>query len=420
MPRLLLGIAPGWERRLPRYAGWIAYGTLLGVMLGLVILSLVQAGNLNNFMSRSDVPAFYVGARIVLTGRSNHLYDMALQSAVHAQTIQPYGAVGLDSFVHPPWTALAFAPLGLLAFPAAYEVCGVLVLLLAAGCLRSIMARATHTSADPRLLWIVALGFPPLCFAFLLNQLPPMLVWLSLTAATSAFLAGRERTAGAWLVLGLIKPQLLLGLLVALVAARSRRALVVFALGTAAVGGVSALVFGNWLPNYLTFLTHYAQAGNQELTWKMQNWRGLVYHLLGSEHSVAALGLLGALTVVSLGAIVAICRPSAQRRGPAMEVRLSLAIILGLLVNPHVYIYDVVILLGPGFVLWRASVAGRADFLRGWLLAGPFVGLLAQFGPQATLIQIGPAYLAVLLLAVAWAWPRLGPAQQAVGVLTSS
>ena len=64
--------------RLPFYAAVIAYGGLLGAGLALLVLLFARAGGLAGLAALSDVPAFYIGARLVLTGQSATLYDMSL------------------------------------------------------------------------------------------------------------------------------------------------------------------------------------------------------------------------------------------------------------------------------------------------------------------------------------------------------
>jgi hypothetical protein len=416
--------AGGVRARIPFYAALIAYGGLLGAGLALLVLLLAQVGSLTGLATISDVPAFYIGARMVLAGQSDALYDMGLQSRLHTELIAPYGPVGLDPFVHPPYFALFVAPLGLLALPAAYLVCTALNLTAVAYTLRRLVA-GMWPARDRRIVLLACLSLPPLYVGMMLGQLPPILVWLSLTGALGALAANGERQAGLWLILGLVKPQILIAPLLALLVARRWRTLLVFGAGTAAVAGVSFLIMGFWIPEYLRFLGDYVRPGSpiSEIPDKMQNWRGLVYHLLGADSGPIAAGPIGALTVASVGTVVVICWPRGGPQHPGWDVRFAVVILLGLLINPHFYPYDALIALTPGVVLWRAAASPetRARAVRTLLALGPLAGLIAETG-SPPLIQVGPWYLLLLLLAVAWAWSALSakldpappsPAQQA-------
>lgn len=402
--------ATDMRARLPFYAAVITYGGLLGAGLGLLVLLFTQVGSLAGLAALSDVPAFYIGARLVLTGQSATLYDMGLQSRLHAELIAPYGPVGLDPFVHPPYVALLAAPLGLLPFPAAYLICTAINLAAAAYTLRRLVAGAWPTR-ERRIVLLACLSLPPLYIGMLLGQLPPILVWLSLTGALGALAAGRSRPAGLWLILGLVKPQLLIAPLLALLVARRWRALLMFGAGAVALVGVSLPALGFWIPEYLRFLGDYVRPDSpiSEIPDKMQNWRGLVYHLLGSDSGALAAGAIGALTAGSVLAVVAICWPRARSQRPGWGVRFAIVILLGLLINPHFYPYDALIALTPGVVLWRAAGGAdpRARMARALLALGPLAGLIAETG-SPPLIQVGPWYLFLLLLAVGRAWPALG------------
>src|SRR5207249_8424225 len=104
--------------------------------------------------------------------------------------------------------------------------------------------------------------------------------------------------------------------------------------------------------------------------------------------------LVSGLTLLSVALAIAICWPRRPGTRPGWDVRFSVAILLGLLVNPHLYLHDAVVALVPGFVLWRASSGGdvRVRVLRGVLLAGPFVARLAlSWAPPV--VEIGSWYL---------------------------
>src|SRR5439155_21604982 len=136
------------------------------------------------------------------------------------------------------------------------------------------------------------------------------LVLFSVTSALLALRAGHEVQAGAWLILGLLKPQLLLGVGLVLLVTRHWRVLAVWAAGGAGLVGASFLAFGNWLPSYSAYLANYLDnpaLGDQPAL--MQNWRGSVYMLLHTSPAP----LVSGLTLLGLGLLVVLCWPGRPR-----------------------------------------------------------------------------------------------------------
>jgi hypothetical protein len=388
--------------RAPLYLAWVGYGALAVLGLAVWVLAVVGAGSFGAYATRADFAGEYVGATLVWDGQASRLYDVPTQEALHEARVQTYGPALLPIFNYPAWNALLLAPLAALPYPAAFLI-WVGVNVLAAALSLTFLIGLTGVSGRDRVLFsIAALAFLPFVLTLLLGQLG-ILILLSLCGALVALRADRGYEAGAWLVLGLAKPQLIALPLLALLVLRCWRPLVTFALGLLALTGASLLLLGNWIPSYLILLRDFVshQLGG-DIPERMENWRGLVYHLLGTDSTALAGGLITALTVAGVGVVVALCwrRPA----GGSPEIPFAVAVLLGLLSNPHFYLYDAVIALLPGFILWRAAPQARA--LRLALALAPGVFVLAQFW-HPPLIQIGAWYLVLVLLLVWQAWPTL-------------
>jgi hypothetical protein len=400
--------SPGIERRLPIYAALIGYGGILLSMLAHVVRLFIDAGGLAPFITRQDFVGIYLGARMVATGQTAQLYDLQAQFRLQEELMTPYAPlVHTLYFVYPAWIALLLAPLALLPYTSAFLTwAGVNV--AAAGVAVTRLVRATTRSANERaFLLLVAVGFVPLWYTLWQGQ-TGILVLLSLTGALLSLRAGHDRAAGAWLVLGIIKPQLIALPVLALLVSRRWVPVAVLTAGGAIILALSLLALGNWLPEYAQALSTYvsigASAGDDPAI--MHNWRGLLHRLLGTETTLLARGLAAALTAFSVALVVALSWPRQRRSGPSWEVRFAVAVLLGLLVNPHFYLQDAVVALVPGFVLWQASSWDnpRLRLLRVVLLAGPFVARLAlSWAPPV--VEIGSWYLALLVGITLWAWP---------------
>ncbi|HUS14270.1 MAG TPA: glycosyltransferase family 87 protein, partial [Chloroflexia bacterium] len=281
------------------------------------------------------------------------------------------------------------------------------------------LATAMGATRNERvLLTLAGLGFVPLAYALWQGQLSAVHL-LALTEAVLALRAGAERKAGLWLLVGLLKPQTSVATVLGLLALRRWRALQSFAAGCGVLLTASWFAFGNWIPAYLSFMADFMNSTGpmRESVAAMYNWRAVVFGLLGTDRSPAALGLLGALSAFSLLAAAMICGPRAGRPRASWEVRLAVALLLGHLANPHAYLHALTVALVPGFMLWRAAAGPgtRRQMVRAVLAAAPFAAVVAPVWRSAGPLAIGPAYIVILLLVVGWAWPQLmeGAAVQA-------
>jgi hypothetical protein len=152
---------------------------------------------------------------------------------------------------------------------------------------------------------VAGAGFVPVLLGLLQGQFQ-LLPLLGITAALLALEAGHPRRASRWLLLGLMKPYLLLGVVLMLAVRRHWGVLVPFALGTAVIGIGSLGVLDNWLPAYVDLLAQMERAGAAlgDYPAAMQNWRALVLLTTGAEAPL----VVGALTVGSVAALVGIAR----------------------------------------------------------------------------------------------------------------
>jgi hypothetical protein len=373
----------------PSLAGFLR---VLPVGLGLsmallyaVVLQLTGVARDQDVLLRfNDYPAFLTGARLVVAGQAALLYDPAAQEPAQAAIVggDVVRARGLLPYNHLPFLALALAPLAGLPVLTSYAVwmaatalALALALALLTGELLAYERRRTPSTIWAAIgLWGLALGFLPLAQSLLVAQVTPW-VLLGLAGATRALRAGHDGAAGAWLALGLLKPQVILVPLLVLLIMRRGRAVLAF--GAVAAGGLAlaTLALGDpgWPRAYLALLGQVAGAEGAGAIQPvlMMNWRGLL------AQAAATLGLSGpggaaawvfplslvlsALTVVGLGVawLRSGWRPAGQATLPgpgarAWDLRWAATILAGLLASPHLPAYELALWLVPAVLLWRA------------------------------------------------------------------
>ncbi|MDQ2808921.1 MAG: DUF2029 domain-containing protein [Chloroflexota bacterium] len=375
--------------------------------VGLFAFYLSQQPDLLRDATRRDFITVYVGGQIVLKGQLTHLYDIPLQTQLAYAATVPYPPALLPN-VYPPWNSYLLAALAWLPYDLAYWLWFLLNLAVAAWAIYGLLLLTRPSATDRPVLLLAAWGFAPLFHSLWQGQMS-VIALLGLTGAVLMFRRGADQAAGLWLLLVLFKTQLVPLIGIALLIWRKPRAVISFVLGSSVLLAGSLLLSGNWIRALLPFL----QSGLDDearlgYTLGMANWRGLLYVLIGNDTSPLAHNLETLLVTTSLILVAFLCWPYSRWGRADNQVRFALAAILLLLVSPHLYIHDVVVVLLPGFLLWRASTSALAlqptailHRLR-WLLGlGPVVFYAMQIW-HPPFFQIGAWYL-VLVLALAFA-----------------
>jgi hypothetical protein len=320
-------------------------------------MALPHAGRLYDFR------AFYASGWILLH-HPTQLFDLSVQTAVQNAVVCPMWR-GVP-FYHPAYETLLYAPLALLSYRSAYIVYGLFNVLLLALCYL-----LAPSAADPRIAKIRALLFF-CCFpAFMgIAEGQDSIVFLFLICLFwRALDSGRDRTAGILLALALFKLQIALALFffLALYLPSPRRARFVlsFLPSAAAVALTCLLITGprgvaEWLrliasSSIASHQSHHAQAVIAVYPKAMPTLNGLLY-VCGARFlpSRVSLALDALLSVIVFAAAVYLMRalmrkPSSIPR--SLPAAFSAALAAAILLAPHLYLYDYVLLILPILLL---------------------------------------------------------------------
>jgi hypothetical protein len=302
-----------------------------------------------------DFAHFYTFGRVALDRDVAVLYDPA---ALHERQAALLPALK-DAWyppLYPPQSALLFAPLSLLSFPTASLVWACLSAAVYVGCVFAIWRRIRREIPDRVLVWASALAFPPFWYLILFRQ-NSIVVLAAFCVGWLALEANRPTIAGlAFGCLG-FKPHFAL-MLAPVLLIRREWAIVrglIASLGLqilAVVVLLGAVAFVNYV-EYLPQLV--ATANNTEpLLYKSVSLR-TVFRLLPTGVGVPL--WICSVLVVLAGAIYV------WRTDVPVRVRLAVVILGTVLVNPHMYVYDAVIL-APCFLWLGAWYAERGNAAR--------------------------------------------------------
>ncbi len=332
-------------------AGVLAAAALLATMamVGTTVAHVVGGGyGTNDFIS------FYAAGNIVRTGHGARLYDIRVQEVVE-RIHYPDGFRNTYAYVLPVFAAWIFAPFSKLPFAPAVLTWMALQTLLLAGLVRGLSRHLAGVPALPRnvFLGVFALSMPAVT-SIIVGEVD-LIVFAGVLLGYLLLRRDRQELAGLALSLALFKPHLVIGIVLMLLVWRQWRTLLPFAAAATALLVIPALLTSpGLLVANARLLAHFPASG-QHLSIDesaMPNWRGFVVSATG-EGSMW-LWLPGLLVIA--GAAIAIALPrwrAATSGGVAADQSYALAVLLPLLISPHLHTQSLVLLFVPGAILLR-------------------------------------------------------------------
>lgn len=350
-----------------------------------------RAGNIKF----QDFLQFPISAHLIAQGRAADLYD----DRVLAEGIrQIAGKTRVElRYFYGPQVALPFIPLGRFSFLTQAEIWVALSLLIYFGCVHLICRSCSALTSHAKLLTLCAIAYPPLFHFFVRGQLSAAIV-LFVSLAYLAFQARHEWLAGLALGCLVFKPQFLVAIPLVLLAARAWKPFAGLVISAAAQLALTFLYFGQEVMRaYFTMLLHSAsQPASTELTFsppQMHSLHSFWELLIPWPSAVWIFYLLSSFAVIAIAGAI-------WKSSNSLAPRYSALILAAVLVNPHIYIYDL-LALAPVLLLladWSIENAQRPSTpaLRVLLY---LAFLIPLFGPLArwTHLQLSVVVFAAVL-----------------------
>jgi alpha-1,2-mannosyltransferase len=357
-----------------------------------------RAGNIKF----QDFLQFPISARLIASGHADQLYDdQVLAREIHA-TIGRDTSVYLQYF-YGPQVALPFIPLASQPFLAQAAIWVALSLLMYFVCIYLILKRCAALRPFRALVAICALAYPPLFHFFMRGQLSVVLL-VCFTAAYLAFFSEHDFLAGVTLGLLAFKPQFLVAIPLILLLAQAWKALAGVVISAATQLALTSLYFGrDVMQAYFARLLHSAShPGSTELIFspiQMHSLHSFWELLIPSRPGVWALYVLTSFAVIGIAA-------SIWKSSAPLALRFSALMFAAVLVNPHLYIYDLLALPPALLLLTDWSLDNPLHLAKPALDVLLYLAfLLPLFGPLAhwTHLQLSVVVFAALL----WTLRRL-------------
>jgi hypothetical protein len=338
----------------------------LGAVLALAVAGGIAVGSANLRWREGPVASPYAGdfiheystAWIVLHGDAAELYSFGYVHEVQHDPARMGFTWDADSmnvpYYPPPYYAL-IAPLAWLDYrDAAHFWIALQFLALAAS---FILLVRTHPALRPALWWAlpVAVLFPPVALGLVSGQKGAL--WLLVFAGTWGLLRS-ERPVAAGVVFGLLalKPPLAL-VLGAVMLARREWGFLAGAVATGLALVAASLPLGSeaWSGWIGAMLEPVAQ-DRDVLLAKSHCWLGFARVALGTYAGAGVVALTLVLDGLTLAALFPLWRGSFASGGPRRELAFAAALLATVLVSPHLYSYDLTLLIAV-FAIVGAALA---------------------------------------------------------------
>jgi hypothetical protein len=390
----------------PRVDAWLraerlrAHAALLALCLWGVLAAAISTPGLRDrsgLLKGTDFLQFYVAGSLVREGRADSLYDYAAHVAEGARRVpESRGTTFLP--VYGPQVALFFAPLAALGYAPALATWVLATALLYALGVAAVWRSCPQLAGHGRTAWLLAIAYPPL-FSLVGHGQSSALALACASGAWLGLRTGRPVLAGLALGGLAYKPQLALGAGLVLLAAGELRILAGAAASAAAQLALAALVLGgDPLLAYAGVVRRLGELA-PTLGWKLHQMHCLraFFDLLAPAWLARPAWAAAALAALGLAHRI-------WRSRLPLSARYAGLLLATALVNPHQYMYDLVIL-APALILLADLALARpeppgAPWLR-VLLYAAFV--LPAFGPLAehTRLQLSVPALSGLLAVLA-------------------
>jgi alpha-1,2-mannosyltransferase len=344
----------------------------------------------------TDFLQFYVGGSFVREGRLNQLYELQALYA-RAQAIVPDSRETLYVPMQSPQTLFAFSPVSVFPYPVAVTIwIAVIMLLYAASCVMTWRyCTALHRYRAETLACAVA--FPGL-FSTVLHGQTSAVALLFVATALFALRHGRPFIAGLAIGCLAFKPHWLLAAGAVFMAVREWR--VVAGALTAAAGqtGITFLLVGPAVMSaYWRTLQTVQRLGDVLEPYPGDSLRSFFKVFLPWEPVALLAYLLGAVATQYLAMRI-------WRSRAPFEVRSSSVVLATLLVSPHAFPYDLILLAPVYFLLanWFADHPSRPPSRAiSYTLCVLFVAPLLRMLPAPLRLQFSVTAMALLLV---WLW----------------
>ncbi len=338
---------------------------LIGVPLLLVLIigftspgyRITPADSVREHPVGGDFLQEYVGGKIWLNPeKRKQLYDAGeFRSIQHDPHVTSFRWREDRYFppVYPPWWYAAVSPFSQLPYLPAARLW---LALMGVSLIGALLALSSGFRAHPWLL-IATCFSPPVLLSLGTGQKGTL--WLLIFSVSLALLyKGKKALSGAVFSLLVFKPHLGLPVGIILLASCQWRWAASCAAGVFAVVAVTTFVEPGLLPDFVTVcqgMGDYVRTDGYKLTDGFSLWSGL--HMLIPDSRLAGI-LAVVLTAVFLVLGIRSMRQALVNPESSLLRGMASLVLVTVMVSPHLYSYDLTLLILPAVLLWKPDHGG--------------------------------------------------------------
>jgi hypothetical protein len=343
-----------------------------------------------------DFLPFYVSAQLITEGRARDLYDPEVTAFAMQSVVRQPNRVLLPN-LYGPQVGLFFEPLARFSFPVAARIWVAISLLVFFGSVYLVWRSCPALRPLARTVALCALAFPPLFHFFVRGQVSAFV----LACVTAAYLCfRRERAWLAGIALGLLvcKPQFLVAIPLVLLFAHAWKAFAGLVVSAGVQLVFTRIYFGSPVMHaYFDALGNTSRMiGAAELSLapiQMHSLRSFWSMLIPWPELAFALYALSSIVIIVMAALV-------WKSSAPLALRFSALTLAAILVNPHLFVYDLLVLAPVLMLLADWILTNIQHASSGMLRVLVYLSfILPLFGPlsQWTHIQLSVPVFALLL-----------------------
>ncbi|HEX7138737.1 MAG TPA: glycosyltransferase family 87 protein [Vicinamibacterales bacterium] len=344
----------------------------------------------------TDFVQFYASGSLVLGGRADRLYDHdTLQAAIRAAVPEARETIYVP--MQSPQLLFLLTPLAALPYTVALTVWLMVIVGLYAAACAVLWLRCRNLHGYRREAIACAVAFPGL-YATVIHGQPSVFASLAIAVALIALERGRGLEAGLALGCLAFKPHWVVAAGVLFLFAREWKVLIGMGVSALVQLGATVVVAGPRLfLAYLTTLESIGRLGDILEPRPGYGLRSFFSVFVPNPQAAFVLYLMAA-------AAVAIVAARTWRSPAAFDVRASGLLLAIVLVNPHVFEYDLVVLTPVFFLVANAIAGGLPIGLGGagwtWAIAALFVAPVLTAVPPAIRLQFSATAMVAILFRI--------------------
>ena len=366
-----------------RVALWIVSGVLIvfGAILTYQFTNEFFLSNGYFKGTHNDFLAFWATGKLVAEGNIGQVYSVDALTAIQRTVVpHPVSMLGYMPFLNPPFVAVLLAPLGVLSVNDARLAWMVLSVIVMVAISWFLTSHIGNTCVRIGLILLLSTSYP--VFQNLIQgQLSILIVALVIA---SIYLAerGKMLASGVLLSVLVIKPQLAVFVGIGLLAFRQWSMIKGMVLGAITILLLTLPFTGLGLyQEYVQFSSgvasgHFTGAGmNDATTWQgnmkyMYSLQGLAVMLFGQKNTILTNSFVAGvgISLIGLFAWTAYKKTWPSLRSPTGRRMMAVGISIILLINPHAYSQDAILLyalLAVMLPLWQRPSSAIMYFLAG-------------------------------------------------------